>query len=348
MTLEKDYGRVTDTQPVLVSGVYRSGTTFLAALLGAHREFEASSSTVKFLRFCLGRYGNLDEPGNRQALVSDVAARLRNRWNIELDSDKVIADSEKYPKTYARLYDLIMREHLLLPGNSAHRWVEKMAVGWSQIPDFLNMFPMGKVIHLIRDPRDVVASYKNMTFEIGNTYLDGAFNCRGSMELKSTLPSDLRSRVLCIRIEDFQFRREELLLEIENFLGVNFDENLRKPSFFHAKGEDWAVNTSFGGGYSGWPDGSPRWPERLSRPEILLIELVVQPWLSRWGYVPHVISPNAEDWQAAYRLLNDPFLQSRFTKWLETARGVEGYRSDPYEYEMKLVFPDRYPVEEEE
>lgn len=346
MTLEEGYGSVIDSQPVLVSGAYRSGTTFLASLIGAHRDFAASSSTVKFLRFCLGRYGNLGEPANRKALVVDVAARLRKRWGIQLDSEKILSKSERRPKSYAHLYDLLMREHLLSPGHTAHRWVEKMAVGWSQIPAFLGMFPMGKVVHVIRDPRDVVSSFKNMTFEIGNTYLDAAFNCRGSMELEWTVPLEMRSRVLFIKIEDFQFRREELLREIEDFLDVDFDENLRNPSSFHAKGEDWAVNTSFGSGYSGWPEGSPRWPEHLSRSEILLTELVVQPWLSRWGYVPHVTSPKTEEWYAAYTLLNDSFLRSRFTKWLETAQGVEGYRSDPYEYEMKLVFPERYPMKE--
>jgi hypothetical protein len=47
-----DFGVVSDSKPIMVSGVYRSGTTFLTALLGAHPKLKASSSTVKFLRFC--------------------------------------------------------------------------------------------------------------------------------------------------------------------------------------------------------------------------------------------------------------------------------------------------------
>ena len=49
---------------------------------------------------------------------------------------------------------------------------------WTKIPDFLSMFPDGKVIHVIRDTRDVLSSFKRVTYEPGLKYLDAVF-CYG-------------------------------------------------------------------------------------------------------------------------------------------------------------------------
>ena len=40
---------------------------------------------------------------------------------------------------------------------------DKEAIAWSKIPIFLNMFPEGKVIITLRDPRDIVSSFKKIT-----------------------------------------------------------------------------------------------------------------------------------------------------------------------------------------
>lgn len=345
----KSFGSILESRPILVSGVYRSGTTFMAALLGAHPQLRAASSTVKFIRFCLGRYGDMREAPNRRAVVEDSATRIAVRWKLSMDCEAILAEADNHPEpSYALMYDLMMRELLCKNDSPDVRWVEKLAVQWSGIPDFLDMFPNGRVVHILRDPRDVTTSYKLMTFEPGNTYLDAAFNCRGAMEVMHNLDFRYRDRVFVVRAEDLAQRPHELIEDLWSFLDLKPSETMLDPTKLAAAGEDWATNTSHGQPFTDWPNAKPRWPDHLSRIEVMFVELVTQPWLSAFGYESSGYIPDAEEWREMYSLVNDDFLRDRFARWLTTGQGVEGYRSDPYTHEMKIVFPERFTSNSEE
>lgn len=338
-----EFGTVLDTSPVMVSGVYRSGTTFLAALLGAHPQFKASSSTVKFLRFCLGRYGDVRIPENRRRLVAETHRRVNVRWGLSIDEEAILARAESYGEvTYARLYDVIMKDMLTDLADGSQRWVEKLAVQWEDIPDFLDMFPQGRVIHIFRDPRDVAASYKKMTFEPGFTYLDAAFNFRGANETLEQLAYRYAERILVVRAEDVAQNTERAAREICDFLGVPYQASMTDPSQLYAEGEDWASNTSYDKPYRSLPDASPRWPQHLSRTEVMFVEMISQPHFARLGYQSAGYIPTREEWAELFDFVSAPLIQTRFKGWLTLGRGAQGYRTDPYAHEMQIVFPERY------
>lgn len=343
MDRAESLGQVTESRPIMISGVYRSGTTFLTAMLGAHPTIRAASSTVKFLRFCVGRYGDMDVRGNRHELVKDTDARIRKRWGLSLDVDGIVARSDREARpSYALMYELIMRDLLCAGASLDVRWAEKLAVQWEDIDRFLEMFPNGKAIHIFRDPRDVAVSYKLMTFEPGCTYLDAAFNFRGAAECIEGLVAKFPERVLVVRAEDVAAEPEANARRICAFLDTEYSPAMVDARSLRADGEDWASNTSFGKTYRALPDAKPRWPENLSRAEVMFIEMICQPYFSRLNYVTSGFLPSAEEWLEMHGFISDSFLSERFSRWLSTGRGAQGYRTDPYEYEMKLVFPERY------
>ena len=49
-------GSVANRRPVFISSLYRSSSTFVAAVLSCHPKYFAMSSAVKYLRFCYGKY----------------------------------------------------------------------------------------------------------------------------------------------------------------------------------------------------------------------------------------------------------------------------------------------------
>lgn len=343
MSLWPEYGTVADTQPIMISGVYRSGTTFLTAMLGAHAEIRAASSTVKFLRFCLGRYGDMRQRENRIALLADTHERIRKRWELSLDEAGILAKTDAHPApSYALLYDLIMHDMLGRDAGRPIRWGEKLAAQWEDIPLFLKMFPQGKAIHIFRDPRDVTVSYKLMTFEPGNTFLDAAFNFRGAAECMEQLLREYPDRVLAIRAEDISAAPEENAKRICSFLDLEYSPAMIDASQLRADGEDWASNTSFGKTYKTLPDAKPRWPEHLTRAETIFIEMISQPFFSKLGYTSSGFVPEKADWDKIFEYTTESFLDERFRKWLLTGQGSQGYRTDPYGYEMRLVFPERF------
>ena len=333
--------RVADSQPIMISGVYRSGTTFLSALVGAHSLFRASSSTVKFLRFCHDRYDEINLLENRRRLVTDTQRRIKVRWDIDIDSEAILAEAQECPDlSYACLYDIIMRQ--MLTDRPEQRWVEKLAVQWRDIPVFLDMFPRGKVLHIFRDVRDVTASYKNMTFEPGFTYLDAAFNFIDANQTLASLDKDYGDRVRVVKAEEIAADPSGQTRAICDFLEVNFEPQMLDFRKLNATGEDWASNTSYEVPYQNLPDGKPRWPEQLSRSEVIFLEMVSQPYLNDLGYVASDYFPSADDWSDIYRYIEDPVLKERFIGWLTKGEGAQGYRTDPYTHEMALVFPERY------
>lgn len=338
------FGVVEDSEPVMVSGVYRSGTTFLSAMLGAHSKLRASSSTIKFLRFCLGRYGDIQQKENLCRLIAETHKRIKVRWGLSLDEKEIIRQAEDNQEiSYALLYDLMMRS-MLINDDVEARWVEKLAVQWEDIPYFLDMFPNGKVVHIYRDPRDVAASYKAMTFEPGFTYLDAAFNFRGAMETMESLQKRYHDRLLVVKAEDVAQHPEGSAKIICEFLSLEYESSMIDANHLHTEGEDWASNTSFGKSYDKLPEATSRWPEHLTRTEVIFIEMISQPFLSRLGYTSSGYVPTDDDWQVLYGYVSEPFLDERFKKWLHEGKGSQGYRTDPYLHEMKIVFPERYNV----
>ncbi len=339
----KDLGVVTNSQPILVSGVYRSGTTFLAALLGAHPKLRSSSSTIKFIRFCLGKYGDMTDSENRRALVEDSRRRVNKRWKLDMDAEAIISKANfSSEPSYALMYDLMMKDMLCSASPETElRWVEKLAVQWSGIPVFLDMFPNGRVVHIIRDPRDVTASYKYMTFEEGNTYIDAAFNCRDSMQSMMQLDSHYSDRVMVVRGEDLAESPEESVSDLCEFLDLDYSEQMLDVNCLNTVGEEWSNNTSFGEKFVKWPRLTPRWKDKLSKVEVMLVEMITQPYFSVYGYRSSGYFPTKSDWNAMYEVFDDEFLQERFSRWLTSGLGAEGYRTDPYDHEMKIVFPER-------
>jgi hypothetical protein len=337
-------GSVAGIRPVFVSSLYRSSSTFLAGVISCHPDYQATSSSVKFLRFCLGRYGDVAEPANRERLVLETFARVNTRWKIRFDVDAVLRNVARRGATYAVLYDEIMSQILVAYGAGGAQWIEKIAVMWSRIPDFLRMFPDGKAIHVLRDPRSVTASYKKMTNEPGFTYLDAAFNTIDAIQSIRRFRTEFGAdRVMLLRSEDVALQPEASIRSVCAFLGIEFSDRMMDPGE-HGRiiGEDWRENTSFRGRIEGFPAPSTRWREFMTPAETMFVEMVCQPYLAENGYQADDHMPDESDWAQMYRFLEDPFLRERFRRWLHTGRGSEGYRTDPYMTEMKIVFPERF------
>jgi hypothetical protein len=261
-----EIGRLTGTRPILLSGVYRSGTTFLAAVINALPNVVAASSTVKYLRFCLPHHDNLDSDTSLERLLEQIQARIGTRWSLSLDIEGVHRLLGSRERTHASVYDSVMRTLLLTDGDGATRWAEKLAMQWRDIPLFLDMFPDGQVIHIFRDPRDVTASYKKMTYEPWPTFLDAALNCKAAMdEVPAYRDAYGAERVLLLNAEDLARDLGGEMARICAFLGEPFDRTTSDLSRFgDIKGEDWRTNSSFPEDADNYAAARPRWCDHLA------------------------------------------------------------------------------------
>ena len=126
-------------QPVFITGVYRSGTTILTGILGAHKELDISHPSVQYFRYILKKGISTN---SYKEIIQSISERINFRYGIELNIERIISEIEKEISSggisHKIIYDSIMRSLYL---NSGKRWGEKSLLEWTNIPTFLEMFP---------------------------------------------------------------------------------------------------------------------------------------------------------------------------------------------------------------
>ena len=90
--------------------------------------------------------------------------------------------------------------------------------------------------------------------------------------------------------------------------------------------------------YQNLPDGKPRWPEQLSRSEVIFLEMVSQPYLNDLGYVASDYFPSADDWSDIYRYIEDSTEGALY--WLTKGEGHKGIGLIPILMRWRLCFPN--------
>jgi hypothetical protein len=105
------------------------------------------------------RFGDLEVPANRRSLGEFVAAD-RYFGNLGLDPGETIDRIVEGPPTFGSAIGIVLRSYAERYGRL--RWGEKRPGYYRQIDVVMRLFPDAQVVHIIRDPRDCVASLKRM------------------------------------------------------------------------------------------------------------------------------------------------------------------------------------------
>jgi len=315
---------------VFITGVYRSGTTILTGFLGAHKEIDIGHPSVQYFRYIIKK--NI-LASSYKYIVNSISERVSFRYSIKLDSNKIINEIEENSKeelTHKLIYDVVMRS---LHNNSGKRWGEKSLLEWTNIPSFLNMYPSGKTIHIIRDPRDVLASYKHMTYESEEKYLDAIFNCLDSMkhaiEFSKKLPKE---RYCLIKFEDLVSNKMGQLEMICNYLDIGFNESdYIEDNIKEGVGEG-SVKLSLET-HSSFPNSSQksfkRWDKNLTKNELDITEAILFEYMSHFNYEVSKNYKNNDLRWLLQILKKNELLNERFIHYLNTGNGIEAFPSDP-------------------
>ncbi len=318
--------------PIFITGVYRSGTTLLTGLIGAHKDIDIGHPTVQYYRYILKK--DID-PNTYLDIVKSIADRVDFRYGIKLDVKKIIQEIEAQviksgAISHQIIYDCVSRG---LHGFSGKRWSEKILLEWTNIPTFINMYPKGKTVHIIRDPRDVLASYKNMTYETEEKYLDAVFNCLSSMQHARRYLEELNTDTYyLIKFEDLVANKLEELKKLCKFLNLNFDPNHYEQYNIKEGAGDGSVDLTIKT-HSAFPDSAnnnsfKRWDTKLSMEELDFAESILEGEMKYFGYeLSNGFEHNNLKWLIKI-FKNNPLIKERFNTYLETGKGAESFPSD--------------------
>ncbi|MEX0707133.1 MAG: sulfotransferase [Woeseia sp.] len=292
---------------IFITGASRSGTTLLSFVLRNHSAIFGLKELNYFgVQFALDRLESAQPQARLVAAAASIFARQRDgvftagaEGQDFDDAERVVAALPESARTGAGVFAatvgvLARRAGKRIPCEQTPR-----NIFYAQT--LLSVFPEARVIHMMRDPRAVMASQKwrwrrrqlvadSRRFPVIESlrvwmnyhpYTMAKLWAKASAEA-ARMEEHPRFRVL--RFEDLVGRPETAVAELSDWLGLPFE-----PSMLDVN----RINSSYGAG-AGASDGRSglepsaisRWRGNLSSSEIAIAERLTAPLLDRYDYVP--------------------------------------------------------------
>ncbi len=290
---------------IFVVGASRSGTTMLNRVLGSHHEI-LGLNELHYFGDLVGQ--RLDASLSEQEAVG-IASRLLSRqdrgiWAENVtEKDAAVAkevvtgiEGDRTPASVFTGCVKWLAEH----GGKTHV-SEQTPRNVYYLAGLIEHIPNVRILHLVRDPRSVVASQKNRwrrkklggsampwreVFRVWINY--HPFTMARLWLRAEEAGHPFGSRTDCYRklvFEELISQPEKCVREICNFVDVAFESQmLEVPMVGSSQRSDKGVK-----GFS--TDALHGWESVLSQTEIWLIQRVTRKAMEKYGYVPKAVGP---------------------------------------------------------
>ncbi|MEO0924329.1 MAG: sulfotransferase [Cyanobacteria bacterium J06631_6] len=269
----------------------RSGTTLLNSILNASQQIHIpyeSDFIARAFPFYQGR-----QQLNRQdylKLIDMFMQSSRPRgWGMQEDYllDYLV---ESQPQTFAEVDSALNAAYHSQQGTADCLWGIKAPVLIASIDRIMQVYPEAKILHIVRDGRDVCLSYQQV---------------HAQSEVKFGPKSLLANALYWLdglkRIEEYrssqiyEFRYEDLLLDPETelrricqFIGIKYNKSMHQD--FDAAQQVSLVNNQHLNNIHRKvkgkldPKNTQKYLTQMSRIERLIFELIAAPYLAKYHY----------------------------------------------------------------
>lgn len=308
---------------ILITGQYRTGSTYLSRLVSAHSCIYGTYDSLNYLRAIVKLNRS---PKDFQSIVNDCSIRLYERYGITINQKNVIHCLSKHQTlTHASIYDQLIRDMLGI--NNDQSWCDKTLLEWTNIPYFLSLFDDSKVLHILRDPRSILASFREMTFHPGKLYLDSVHCSLSSMfhafKYRSILDS---KRYMIVKYEDLINNPTSYASLLCDFLDMPFDAKmLDSDNHLDHSGQKLTIRT-----HSSFPELSEPnkdWSKLCNDFELGYINYYLRDYMEIFGY--HCSDNTLTSEEILNHLSSTPLLLNKHTLFEIKPEGTESYPSDP-------------------
>ncbi|MFW6009574.1 MAG: sulfotransferase family protein [archaeon] len=271
--------------PIFIGGVGRSGTTLIQAMLNAHGNISFTPET-HFIKNYLTNYKVLKKAkkGNeswieKKIINDDYLKRLN--FNSYLLVEILRNNNFNLLKFYKELlirYSKKNDKDLKYIGEKDPKFIEH----FKEIND---IFPKAKIIHIIRDPRDVVLSRMKTEWSKDRNYLIHSLIYR--LQLNKALKDGKKyfgNNYYQVFYEDLLNKPEKILKDLSKFLNIKYEKdmlnfNKKADEIVRKDEEKWKKNC-----YKPvLKNNYNKWKKELSNTKIYFIELICLPAFNKFN-----------------------------------------------------------------
>jgi hypothetical protein len=270
----------TSDRPVIVLGCPRSGTTLLQVMLHAHHRISVAPETRHLLPAYRQRlrFGDLEDASNRRALGEFIVAE-RLFDSLGLDPRETVERVVAGPPTMGSAIGIVLRMYAERFDRS--RWGDKRPTYYRDIGVIMRLFPDAQIVHIVRDPRDCIASLKRMPWWNRSSHVS-VLAWAGSIDF--TADAARKWPVTRVRYERLVADPEPELRKLCAALGEEYDPAMAAPELLAESvvpERRWHL-TLRGGPLTTARTG--RWRSELEPWEVELCETVLSGRMESLGY----------------------------------------------------------------
>ncbi len=278
-------------QPFFIFGSGRNGSTLINLLLNQHpniflpsEQYFLGNTIIKFQIYNYLIWRDL-----AKILVGELVPSLKSHtW--QLKHEKLFARIVTCPRqeqTLQQLIHSIYAEYAAQLGRYFKIWGDSTFVNTNYCEDIYRVYPNAKFIFLIRDGRDVAASFKSGGSEAFDDWAIPVYAAKHWNESLEKLEWLKRktANVLIVKYEDLVCKPEITMRLVFNHLGesypknlLDFHKNVPQTEFYnpehHQKLQQPIDNQSIG-----------KWKKILTQSEIDQITAIMDKNLVKFGYL---------------------------------------------------------------
>ena len=318
---------------ILITGCYRSGTEYFVHLLNTHPKISLYSYATNYMRYYFNRYGDISLERNYRRLINDAKKIIYTKWNIKIDEKKILSACINSKVNHNFLYSALIYDLYDRIKKPYEYWGEKTQLVWTKVPDFLKLFPNSKVIIVIRDPRDVLCSFKKITNAPKPLYLGAIFNSfdvmKRSIEYKKIYPNNF----MYVKYENLITAYENTMESIFAFLNLEYNiEYFKKYEWKNLDGSTWKHNSAFVyNNHLNFIDllTSPRWKSDLKEWEIEFCQKINKKYMEIFDYAIDFKYNSLLEDENLISLINNEKIWKYYLQWKQKFIGIEEFPSDP-------------------
>ncbi len=268
-------------KPIFIVGVGRSGTTLLQSMINAHPEITITPET-HFIRLFIGKPGIEKHIRSGKVVAMMQADPSLNR--VEYARDVLAGHPIKSRQDLITYYKKILQIHA--EQKQLNRIGEKDPKVIEYLRTLKEIFPDAKVIHVMRDPRDVSLSRTKADWSSNRPFITQPLTHQLQITLGRRIGPELfGDNYYEIRYEHLVSDTQAELKKICSFIEVPFNPemmNYAQKANEVVKGKElaWKENVF----KPVMRDNVNKWKKALSKRQVIAIETICKEAFNALGY----------------------------------------------------------------